>query len=135
MLNRIDAAMNDLQKLSLQVADLDQVERSHYYKEHEVGRDLRQEVESLLRFDNGSANPLTGVVGETMEQFTDSAQDRFCGPYERVRLLGKGGMGSVHLAHSRDGEVDLLVAEMRGLASIVRRSRASESCIHSGIAT
>jgi hypothetical protein len=67
--------MNDLQKLFLQVADLDQAERSHYYEEHEVGRDLRQEVESLLRFDNGSANLLTGV----MEQFLNSAPDRFCG--------------------------------------------------------
>jgi hypothetical protein len=59
-------------------------------------------VESLLRFDNRSANLLTGVVGETMKQFLDSAPDRFCEPYELVRLLGKGGMGSVHLRWRRD---------------------------------
>jgi tetratricopeptide (TPR) repeat protein len=102
--------MNDLQKLFLEVADLDAVKRSRYFEEHHVSRDLQQEVESLLRFDHGSENILTGVVGATVEQFLDSAPERFCGPYELVRLLGQGGMGSVHLAQRKDGEVDLLVA-------------------------
>ncbi len=102
--------MNDLQKLFVEVADLDPAKRSQYFEEHEVGGDLRTEVESLLRFDRGSANLLTDVVGASIEHFLDSAPERFCGPYELVRLLGLGGMGSVHLAQRKDGEVDLQVA-------------------------
>ena len=110
MLNGIEAVINNLQKLFLEVADLDAVERSRYFDQHEVGGDLRQEVESLLHFDQGSAKILNGVVGATVEQFLDSVPDKFCGPYELVRMLGQGGMGSVHLAQRKDGEVDLLVA-------------------------
>jgi serine/threonine protein kinase len=66
-------------------------------------------VESLLRFDSGSAHLPTGVVGATVERFLDSSPDSFCGPYELMRLLGEGGMGSVHLAQRKDGEVDLCV--------------------------
>src|SRR5580692_6109456 len=110
MLNGIEAVINNLQKLFLEVADLGAVERSRYFDQHEVGGDLRQEVESLLHFDQGSAKILNGVVGATVEQFLDSVPDKFCGPYELVRMLGQGGMGSVHLAQRKDGEVDLLVA-------------------------
>ena len=102
--------MNDLQNLFAEVADLDPVQRSQYFDEHGVSGELRMEVESLLRFDRGSANLLTDVVGASVEHFLDSAPERFCGPYELVRLLGLGGMGSVHLAQRKDGEVDLQVA-------------------------
>ena len=102
--------LNDLQRLFLEVADLDAAARSHYFEQHQVSGDVRREVESLLRFDSGSANVLTDVVGSNIEQFLDSAPERFCGPYELVRLLGQGGMGSVHLAQRKDGEVDLVVA-------------------------
>jgi len=111
--------MNNLQRLFLEVADLDAGARSRYFEEHEVDRDLRLEVESLLRFDRGSSDHLQGVVGATVEHFLDSVPDRFCGPYELVSLLGEGGMGSVHLAQRKDGEVDLQVAVklIRGAAS------------------
>lgn len=102
--------LNDLQRLFIEVADLDAAERSQYFEKHKVGADARREVESLLRFDNGSATVLTDVVGSTVEQFLDSAPEKFCGPYELVRMLGRGGMGSVHLAQRKDGEVDLMVA-------------------------
>src|SRR5579863_4265879 len=102
--------MNDLQKLFVDVADLDEGKRSQYFEEHHVSREMRVEVESLLRFDRGSANLLTDVVGASVETFLDSAQEKFCGPYELVRLLGLGGMGSVYLAQRKDGEVDLQVA-------------------------
>jgi hypothetical protein len=102
--------MNNLQSLFHEVADLGPEERSHYFDQHHVTQDLRSEVESLLRFDHGSADLLTVVVGAAVGQFLDVSPEKFCGPYELVRLLGQGGMGSVHLAQRKDGEVDLLVA-------------------------
>src|SRR5580704_5429124 len=111
--------MGDVQRLFREVADLNAETRSQYFQDHQIDGELRREVESLLRFDHGSSDHLETVVGATVEQFLDSARDRFCGPYELVRLLGEGGMGSVHLAQRKDGEVDLQVAIklIRGSAS------------------
>jgi serine/threonine protein kinase len=122
MLNGIDAVMDNVQKLFLEVADLNAAERSRYFEQQQVSGDLRREVESLLRFDSGSATLLTGVVGATVEQFLDAVPDRFCGPYELVRLLGQGGMGTVHLAQRKDGEVDLVVAVKLICSPNARRS-------------
>jgi serine/threonine protein kinase len=102
--------MDDVQMLFRAVADLNAGARSQYFEDHGIEGDLRREVESLLRFDEGSSDHLKNVVGATVEEFLDSSHDRFCGPYELVRLLGEGGMGSVHLAQRNDGEVDLQVA-------------------------
>src|SRR5580704_564949 len=102
--------MGDVQRLFREVADLNAETRSQYFQDHQIDGELRREVESLLRFDHGSSDHLETVVGATVEQFLDSARDRFCGPYELVRLLGEGGMGSVYLAQRKDGEVDLQVA-------------------------
>jgi serine/threonine protein kinase len=111
--------LNDLQKLFLEVADLNADARFLYFEDHGIEGDLRFEVESLLCFDRGSSDHLKSVVGATVEEFLDSVPDRYCGPYELVRLLGEGGMGSVHLAQRKDGEVDLQVAVklIRGAAS------------------
>jgi len=43
-------------------------------------------VESLLRFDNRSANLLTGVVGETMEQFLDDLRAQRLGKRRDPRI-------------------------------------------------
>ena len=64
--------MNHLQKLFLEVADLDAGERARYFEQHQVGRDLRLEVESLLHFDQGDAVILNGVVGATVERLLGS---------------------------------------------------------------
>ena len=111
--------MDDVQKLFREVVDLDAEARSQYFAHNGIDRDLRREVESLLRFDRGSSDHLKNVVGATVDKFLDSVPERFCGPYELVRLLGEGGMGSVHLAQRKDGEVDLQVAIklIRGPAS------------------
>jgi serine/threonine protein kinase len=102
--------MDDVQKLFREVADLNAEAQSQYFADRGIDGDLRREVESLLRFDRGRSDQLKDVVGATVEEFLDSALDQFCGPYELVRLLGEGGMGSVHLAQRKDGEVDLQVA-------------------------
>ncbi|HTB13079.1 MAG TPA: serine/threonine-protein kinase [Bryobacteraceae bacterium] len=111
--------MDEVQKLFRDVADLDAEARSQYFADNGIDGNLRREVESLLRFDRGSSDHLKNVVGATVDQFLDSAPDRLCGPYELVKLLGEGGMGSVHLAQRKDGEVDLQVAikVIRGSAS------------------
>jgi tetratricopeptide (TPR) repeat protein len=102
--------IDEIHKLFLEIADLDPVARAEYLDRHNVQAEMRVELESLLHFDRGGADVLTGVVGSTMEQFLDSAPEKFCGPYELLRPLGRGGMGSVYLAQRRDGEVDLRVA-------------------------
>jgi len=135
--------IDDVQQLFREVADLNAETRSQYFEDHRTDGDLRREVESLLRFDHGSSDHLKSVVGATVEQFLDSAPDRFCGPYELVRLLGEGGMGSVHLAQRKDGEVDLQVAIklIRGSAShllfrdrFLRERQILASVNHPGIA-
>src|SRR5580704_8435750 len=102
--------MDDLQRLFLDVVDLESGQRSQYFEKHGVASDLRTQVESLLRFDGDSERSIEGVIADTVDHFLDSAPERFCGPYELVRLLGRGGMGLVYLAQRQDGEVDLQVA-------------------------
>ncbi len=135
--------LDDVQRLFREVADLNAEARSQYFEDHQIDGDLRSEVESLLRFDHGSSHHLEGVVGATVVQFLDSEVDRFCGPYELVRLLGEGGMGSVHLAQRKDGEVDLQVAVklIRGTGShllfrdrFLRERQILASLNHPGIA-
>jgi hypothetical protein len=78
--------MDDVQKLFREVADLDAEARSQYFADNGIDADLRREVESLLRFDRGSSDHLKNVVGATVDNFLDSALDRFCGPYELGRV-------------------------------------------------
>ncbi len=108
--NGVDAVMRDVEKLFREVADLDADSRSQYFADNGIEGNLSREVESLLRFDLGSSDHLETVVGATVDQFLDSTLDRVCGPYELLKLLGEGGMGSVYLAQRKDGEVDLQVA-------------------------
>lgn len=117
-----NAVKADLQNLFSEVTDLDGLARSRYFDEYGVSPELRLEVKSLLRFDNGSSDVIDQVVGATVELFNGSVDNRFFEPYELVRLLGEGGMGSVYLAQRKDGEVDLRVA-----VKLIRGPYASRS--------
>ena len=103
----------DLQSLFRDVADLPAGERERFYELHRVPSTLRSEVESLCRFDAGDGK-LTDWVAESAAEFLRAdfgpAEGSACGPYELVRVLGKGGMGTVYLAERVDGEVDQRVA-------------------------
>jgi serine/threonine protein kinase len=102
---------SELQALFAQLADLSPVERARYFEQHPIAPEVREEVESLLRYDSTrSLDTIAGVVAKVQEQFAGGSPERFCGPYELVRLLGQGGMGSVYLAQRTDGEVELRVA-------------------------
>ncbi len=104
----------DAESLFREVADLGEAERGEYYETAHVPAELRAEVESLLRFDRTQGGLLTNCVAAVAEQALSSeshlGEGGRCGPYQLDRLLGRGGMGVVFLAHRADGEVEQRVA-------------------------
>jgi serine/threonine protein kinase len=103
----------DIQLLFRDVADLSPGDRERYFDSRGVPAQVRQEIESLLCFDGSRAETLGGCVSNVVSELFVEAGPRAggrCGPYELVRLLGRGGMGAVFLAQRTDGEVEQLVA-------------------------
>ena len=80
---------------------------------------LRQEVAALLAAHEAPGGILDEPVAVAANTLLETAledapaeqppPDRI-GPYEIVRVLGEGGMGTVYLARRADGEIDRLVA-------------------------
>lgn len=105
----------DLRLLFRDLADLPPAQREEEYARRQVPVDLRDELESLLRFDGNTASDPLGVsVGMAAENLLESgwgwqSGDRV-GPYRLLQLLGSGGMGTVFLAERADGEIEQRVA-------------------------
>jgi serine/threonine protein kinase len=131
----------DLRSLFGQVADLSPTERRTWFDQRGVPFDVRNEIESLLRFDQTAGHPLTDCISSVASEYVDSEPSlgSRCGAYQLVKLLGRGGMGAVYLAQRQDGEVRQQVAIkfVRNLAPrdrFLRERQLLASLNHSGIA-
>ena len=88
---------------------------------------LRSEVETLLRAGDESEEfliPPTRTLPEGGDQGQERAPHSRIGPYEIVRRLGAGGMGTVYLAQRVDGQVRTNVA-----VKIVKRGMDTEQIL------
>lgn len=141
-----------------ELADRSPSEREEYYAQRQVPAAVRDEVESLLRFDAGTADPLAGYVASAAEKVLlrgtqphgstastttiGTRQPVAIGRYQVVRLLGRGGMGEVFLARDpvldRDIAIKLIGSELDDEAArrrLVQEARAAGRLRHRNIVT
>jgi tetratricopeptide (TPR) repeat protein/tRNA A-37 threonylcarbamoyl transferase component Bud32 len=128
-----------------EVADRSASDREEYYAQRQVSASVREEVESLLRFDRTSGDFLTGMVAcaaETvLREGAGVPEGARCGRYRLVRLIGRGGMGAVYEAEQDSPRRIVALKVIKpGLASeeLARRfsqeSQALGRLQHAGIA-
>jgi eukaryotic-like serine/threonine-protein kinase len=76
--------------------------------------DLRSSVESLLKSDARSEDPLLNAIGAAAESLLEDHQDRLIGtrigPYRVVSILGHGGMSTVYRGERDDSQYRQSVA-------------------------
>ena len=98
-----------------ELADRSPSEREDYFERHPPAAALRDDVESLLRFDRDTGGSLHECVASAAANLlTASSSDlhpgREIGPYRLVREIGRGGMGTVWIACRTDGALKRPVA-------------------------
>ena len=124
-----DADWQRVSELLKSAFDLSPAERATFLGEACAGEPaLRSQIDSLLereeRVGEFLASPIFSLKGGTTAG--QAQPGRRIGPYELIRLIGRGGMGEVYLAERVDGHFDERVAIKvlkRGLDTdeIVRR--------------
>jgi serine/threonine protein kinase len=101
-----------VEELFYELADLSAEARTRYFAEHNVEISAREQVEALLAFDSGASRFLLREIGiaasRCLPQF--EVTGRRCGPYRLLRVIGRGGMGTVYLAERADNKVNGHVA-------------------------
>lgn len=101
-----------VEKLFPEVVDVSVETRKRYFDEHRIATATRRELEELIAFDSWSSTCLVRNIGQVAELALAGVEPRGirCGPYQLRSLIGRGGMGTVHLAERVDGEVTQQVA-------------------------
>jgi eukaryotic-like serine/threonine-protein kinase len=93
-----------VEKLCLEALELEESQRAGFLKDACAGdEELRQEVESLLKFDDRRGDrfieqPALEVAAKMVAQEPQSLLGQQLGSYQILSLLGAGGMGEVYLA-------------------------------------
>ena len=141
-----------------ELADRSPEEREDYYTREGVAEALRDEIESLLKYDRAD-DSLRGYVDSAQRDFVDQTVSRtrqptvdraprrassllpdLIGRFAVTKLIGRGGMGEVYLA--RDPIIDRMVAikvigsgleDEEGRHRLLREARAAGRLHHSNI--
>src|SRR5262245_17732424 len=124
---------SQIEDLFLQAAEMPSQVRERFLNEVRQGDEtLRQELNSLLACDVPESPLVKGSFLRSPLGPTDSVSStvidmagRRLGPYRLVRLLGRGGMGSVHLAVRDDDQYNKEVA-----IKVLKRGMDTDFMLH-----
>ncbi|HEY0049871.1 MAG TPA: serine/threonine-protein kinase, partial [Pyrinomonadaceae bacterium] len=106
-----------IKEVLVEALKLDASERSDFLDKADISSEIRQEVESLLTFEEESKDLMNLSAVEFSKDFFDADEEakniligQRVGVYEIARELGYGGMGAVYLAERTDGKFKQKVA-------------------------